>query len=370
MLVKFAVKNFRNFGEWFEFDLSSPKQYEFNASALKDGVVNHAMIYGINGGGKSNLGLAMIDLTHHLLDDQQISPSLVGNYLNASSANTLAEFKYTFRFGDDVVLYEYGKENPNEMVYETVKVNGKQIISIQRDISNNAVFNVAGAEHLKTNLKDSKISIVKYLMSNTVLDDSRDNKALLSLLNFVKGMVFFRSINADRRGEYYGKQLGVDRLSELIIKNDAVDDFEQFLNEAGIECKLCLIPYLEDKVIGFDFGYRQLEFGSAASTGTIALGIFYYWWLRLRVGEIKFAYIDEFDAFYHHSLAKLIAQKVIEVDCQTIMTTHNTSVMSNDLLRPDCYFELDGTLTPLSSMTQKDLRKAHNIEKIYKGMTS
>ena len=52
------------------------------------------------------------------------------------------------------------------------------------------------------------------------------------------------------------------------------------------------------------------------------------------------------------------------------MTTHNTGVMSNDLLRPDCYFILDKTIKPITALTGKELRKAHNLEKIYKGMSS
>ena len=55
-----------------------------------------------------------------------------------------------------------------------------------------------------------------------------------------------------------------------------------------------------------------------------------------------------------------------ESNCQVIMTSHNTSIMSNDVLRPDCYFELSKDLiTPFSSMTKKELRQSHNLEKIY-----
>lgn len=370
MLIKFAVKNFRNFDDWLIYDLSSPKQYEFNSNAVKDGIVNHAMIYGPNAGGKSNLGLAIIDPTHHLLDTPSLPVGLESNYLNATSDSNLAEFEFHFRFGKSCVTYCYGKSGPTNLVYERVEVDGKQLLEFDRRKSSEAFIDIAGAEHLKRHIGTTNISIVRYLLSNAVLDTTATNSSILSMAEFIKGMVFFRSIDTTRKGEFYGQNVSVQRLSEEIIARDSVNDFENFLNEAGIKCTLCLIPYGDEEVIGFDFGNKKLEFGLAASTGTKALGIFYYWWLRLSEGEIRFAYIDEFDAFYHHSLARLIVEKIALVNCQTIMTTHNTGVMSNDLLRPDCYFELDRGIKPLSSMTNKELRKAHNIEKIYRGMSS
>lgn len=370
MLTKFAVKNFRNFEDWLIFDLSTPKQYEFNSNAVKDGIVSHAMIYGPNSGGKSNLGLAIIDPAHHLLDTPNLPSGLESNYLNAKSQVELAEFEFEFRFGKTVVSYKYGKENPTKLVYEQLTVSNRLVMEFDRRETSDATIDVAGAENLKRYMGSTNISIVRYLLNNAVLDDTPVNSAILGMVDFIKGMVFFRSVDTTSKGEFYGQGVSVQRLSQEIINRDSVKDFEQFLNEAGIECKLCLIPYGDDEVIGFDFGNRKLEFGQTASTGTKALGIFYYWWMRLSEGEIRFAYIDEFDAFYHHSLARLIVKKVSLVDCQTIMTTHNTGVMSNDLLRPDCYFELDKAIRPLSSLTNKDLRKAHNIEKIYKGMSS
>ena len=55
------------------------------------------------------------------------------------------------------------------------------------------------------------------------------------------------------------------------------------------------------------------------------------------------------------------------VDAQVILTTHNTSIMSNDLLRPDCYFLMKPDLIkPLNQCTDKELRLALNLEKIYR----
>ena len=52
---------------------------------------------------------------------------------------------------------------------------------------------------------------------------------------------------------------------------------------------------------------------------------------------------------------------------QVILTTHNTDGMNNDLLRPDCYFILnENKISSLADATEKELRCAHNLQKMYK----
>ncbi|KKO47341.1 chromosome segregation protein SMC [Arsukibacterium ikkense] len=370
MLHKFSVKNFRNFADWLTLDLSS-QQYEFNGQAVHDGVVEHGMIYGPNGGGKSNLGLAMVDPVLHLVDSPSYLSNLDNNYLNGGPGVKMAEFVFEFRIDGVDIVYYYGKKSLDQLVYETLTIDNKKVLEIDRRQSTKASIKLQGAESLKSDVGDSNISLLKYVHNNALLDDTPTKRQFEALLDFIEGMVFFRSLSTTRTGEYVGKSIGVKRLSQSIIDSGSVKDFEAFLRMAGIECSLIVdITTNGEKGIYFDFGETKLEFGIAASTGTLSLGIFYFWWLRFQSKEITFAYIDEFDAFYHHALASSIVVKVTESDCQTIMTTHNTGVMSNDLLRPDCYFVLDKDIKPITALTGKELRKAHNLEKIYKGMSS
>jgi uncharacterized protein len=256
-------------------------------------------------------------------------------------------------------------------VYEYLSIGGDTVIEIDRRQSTRASIHLSGAESLKTEVGTSDISLLKYVHSNAILDETPTNQRFAKLLDFIEGIVFFRSLNSSRTGEYVGKNIGVKRLSQSIIDTDSVEDFEQFLNQAGIKCSLVVDTKSSgEKGIYFDFGDTKVEFGTAASTGTLSLGIFYFWWMRMQSNDITFAYIDEFDAFYHHALASSIVDKVAHSKCQTIMTTHNTGVMSNDLLRPDCYFVLDKTIKPITALTGKELRKAHNLEKIYKGLSN
>lgn len=63
----------------------------------------------------------------------------------------------------------------------------------------------------------------------------------------------------------------------------------------------------------------------------------------------------------------MIIEKLKDTGIQFILTTHNTSIITNDLLRPDCYFLMNKKkIQSLSQSTEKELREAHNIEKMYK----
>jgi len=83
----------------------------------------------------------------------------------------------------------------------------------------------------------------------------------------------------------------------------------------------------------------------------------------------SFLFLDEFDAFYHYEMSENVVRFFKErySDCQVIITTHNTNLMTNRLMRPDCLFILSqyGTLTPLCAATERELREGHNLEKMY-----
>lgn len=364
MLKKFEVRNFKNFGENLVFDLTKTNGYEFNKECVIDGVVNKAMVYGYNGVGKSNLGFAIFDLISHVTDRQK-GVSCYQNYLHAGSNCQMAEFKYTFGVGGGEVNYEYGKSDLDNLVYEKLIVNGKQFASIDRRKSTVAWIEVAGAESLKRDIGDSQISLTQYIKNNTVLEPGFDNYCFEAFFAFVDGMLFFRSLE---QNHYIGFEQGVNGVESDIIKRGNVKSFEKFLNDAGIECELSVLGE-EKPALAFNFNGKKIRFFDIASQGTRSLALFYYWYQRLKDGDSKvsFVFVDEFDAFYHYSLSILIIKLLRDIRAQVIVTTHNTSVMTNELLRPDCYFFISGRgIQSLSNSTPKELREAHNIEKMYR----
>ncbi|MEA2049139.1 MAG: ATP-binding protein [Campylobacterota bacterium] len=364
MLKKIEITNFKNFNQKFTFDLSNTNGFNFNKEAIQNGQVNTGIIYGHNGCGKSNLGLAIFDLVYHLTDKEFVHTKY-SNYLNANSSSDEANFKFTFMFNENIVDYEYTKKDYETLINEELVINGNLYASIDRKKSSIFTTKAKGAETLNKDIKDSNISIISYISKNTILESTIENTVFNDFIEFVNHMLLYKNVD-DKF--YIGLKQGNSSLANYIIKNNYLKDFESFLNKAEIKCKLVSKKIDTTYQLFFKFEKKDIEFFSIASSGTISLAVFYLWQKYMENENCKFVFIDEFDAFYHHDLSTVIVEKLKEMkNTQVILTTHNTSNISNDILRPDCYFVMDNIkITSLKDRTHKELREAHNIEKMYK----
>ena len=367
MLTKIEVENFKGFNEPLIFDLTDTKNYEFNPECIKDGVVNKGMIYGINGCGKSNLGLALFDLVSHLTDKTSHF-ALYENYLNGDSVKEYATFAFHFKFNGLPVIYRYAKKSLKELIWETLEIDGVKVIHSE---SNQIQTSLVGLETLNKNFPFG-MSGIKYIKSNASWEANNTNQAVQNFLNFVDRMLFFRTL---MQGElqFLGYAANVPDIFSYLINKGYLTGFKNFLNRAGINCRLT--PGNINGITSINFVYsndKMVDFWAAASTGTKNLAFFYFW-LRFTEenGAPSFIFIDEFNAFFHHDLSFAIAEELKKLPSQIILTTHNTSVMTNDLFRPDCYFLMkDNVIKSISNITEtttkKELRFAHNLEKMYR----
>ena len=364
MLKEFRVKGFKNFEKELVFDLSKTRNYNFNESAIKDGIVKVGLIYGINGSGKSNLGSAIFDIILHLTEKEKLI-NLYDHYLNLSNSNITAKFYYKFEFEDNILEYEYQKDKPQNLVREVFKINNK-LISDYNYITNEAELNLEGTENLNKNLNGNNISFIKYINNNINPEIDSElfkiKKIIEKFINFVDNMLFFASLDGNF---YQGFKKGTENLHEIILSKGKLKDFENFLKEAGIFYKLIEKKIGKDRRIYCKFRSGEVDFFEIASKGTCSLTLFYSWLIGL--DEVSFVFIDEFDAFYHVNLAKRVVEELLKLNVQAILTTHDTTIMTNDLLRPDCYFVLsEGKIKSLPDLTEKELRQAHNLEKMYR----
>ena len=364
MLKEFRVKGFKNFEKELVFDFSKTRNYNFSEKAVKDGIVKTGLIYGINGSGKSNLGLAIFDIILHLSEKEK-HLELYDNYLNLSSSNIIAKFYYNFKFGNDILEYEYQKDKPQNLVSEVVKINNK-LISEYDYLTNKFKLNLEGTGNLNKNLNGNNISFIKYINNNINPEIDSElfkiKKIIEKFINFVDNMLFFASLDGNF---YQGFKKGTENLHEIILSKGKLKDFENFLKEAGIFYKLIEKKIGKDRRIYCKFRSGEVDFFEIASKGTCSLTLFYSWLIGL--DEVSFVFIDEFDAFYHVNLAKRVVEELLKLNVQAILTTHDTTIMTNDLLRPDCYFVLsEGKIKSLPDLTEKELRQAHNLEKMYR----
>ena len=154
-------------------------------------------------------------------------------------------------------------------------------------------------------------------------------------------------------------------LDEYIIKNGLVDDFADFLNNISGQKVEFVQSRTTEKVLFCKLGDGVMQFDLIASTGTQSLKLLYFWLKKMN--EASFVFIDEFDAFYHFKLAFEVCKQLFNLDCQVFTSSHNTYLMTNDLLRPDCNFILQNNrIKPLYACTDKELRFGHNIEKLFR----
>jgi AAA15 family ATPase/GTPase len=362
MLKKFTVRNYKGFKEEISIDFSKYREYQFNKHVIKHNLLNMGVIYGKNGAGKTNFGLALFDITLHLVDKQK-SMYEYSNYLNASSADSSARFSYQFVFDNQEVTYNYQKKDAEKLVFEELYIGDQKVFSYNynthaSDLEN---MNLVDAETLQIDKENITISLLRYIKNNTI----QDKQSILSkLFEFVNNMLWFRSLG---QNEYIGYKSGIDFIMTSIIKNGRIRDYEAFLNKAGINLKLEVRrDATGQEMIFARFGQKLLVFWDIISNGTQALTLFYFWSQEL--SNISFLFIDEFDAFYHTELAEVILQELSQKAVgQVFLTTHNTALMSNNILRPDCYFVLaNNKLTSLPDCTEKELREGHNLEKMYR----
>ena len=361
MLKKFAVTNFRGFADRIEWDLSNPSNYEFSQYAIKDGIIKNAIIYGPNGSGKSNFSFAVFDIVNHLTQKNKQDDYYV-NFAHAAHLDSPVKFEYSFKLGEYDILYVYTKDIGGILLTEELTVNGEKIIRRkEKDITYDAslVINKKAMNAL-LHENSNQVSVISFLLASIPFPSTH---YLIKLRDFVNSMLWFR--NLDERG-YIGLQTGVTNLEEYFIKNGYIEDFAKFLKDvSGQEFDFSLTK-ANDKYLTCQIGDIPVPFNLIESTGTRSLKLLFYWITDLKNASLVF--IDEFDAFYHFKLAYAICKQLFTLDnCQVFMTSHNTYLMTNDLLRPDCNFILnDNKIKPLNQCTEKELRFGHNIEKIYR----
>ena len=363
MLVYFEVHGFKNFEKPISMDFRNVRDYKFNEKCVKDGVVKNAIIYGKNSVGKTNFGLAVFDIVSHLTANN-VTPSLYDNYLYSGNGKGPAYFKYVFQFGQSVVTYEYEKESAQKLLFEKLIID--DALFMQKDYSSELNNDFSGAKILAPTLNYSFVkedSVLKYILNNTALE--KDHPLYL-MMHFVSNMLWFRSLDENRYIGY--KSNSSDFYTFLLSDANALQEFQTLLHTAGVNVML----HVEKDNDGTMRLYSspendvsaRLPFYKTASSGTKALYTYFYW--KKTSPDISMLFIDEFDAYYHFELAEVLQKELQDFHGQVITTSHNTNLLSNRIMRPDCYFILTkDKLVSFANATTRELREGHNLEKLF-----
>ncbi len=331
------------------------------------------LIYGKNATGKTNLGKALLNIAD-ILDLTGTSMNN-GSLLNADTPEKTVEFSYQFRFDEHELVYRYARLDDSELVSEELLLD--QVVVFRCDFEKGDFcfdhLDVVGAETANTDvylqasagqgvrIGRHQLPFLRWLISNVAL---KKQSPLIQLSDYVRRMSMINVGN----GALTNPRRTLDNFYEALDMHDKLHDLEDFLNAMGIVCKLKL-EKLPDGQRELYFAHEKLvPFYPNASSGTLAL-VDLYRRLISSNWNPSFIYLDEFDAFYHYEMSENVIRffKKNYPKCQMIMTTHNTNLMTNRLMRPDCLFilSLTGSLTALCNATSRELREGHNLEKMY-----
>lgn len=206
------------------------------------------------------------------------------------------------------------------------------------------------------------LSLLRFIRHNTNISEQN---IIYKLMNFIERMLWFRTTTDGN--EYIGYQKNSESLVESLIENNKVADFQTFLKENDVDLELSTYKSpIGQNLIVAKYKNGSFNFVEVASHGTKALLLYYYW--IQRIDEASFVFIDEFDAFFHTFVAQeLFGNIVKKINAQMLITTHNTDLLSNTILRPDCYFVISGNqIKSLANCTERELREGNNLEKLFK----
>lgn len=376
MLKKFQLKNYKNFKDEICIDFENTAGYHFNTDCISNDIIRAMLIYGRNATGKTNLGRALMNIRLTIFHTP-IYNRIDGTFLNADTRDDSATFSYTFQFDNKELIYRYARISDIELQNEELIIDGTSIYKF--DFSNkeyhyenlnginaetanvDRYLNSLNSENEIEEIAEPKIPFLRWLISNVAFEN---DSVLIKLANYIGRMIMItvRNIPISQL------KRSNENFYESLEEPEKLQELEDFLNTMGIECKL-QYKKLPDGQRELYFSHDKLvPFFENASSGTLSLFNLYQK-IVSRTRNASLLYLDEFDAFYHYEMAENVVDffKRKYPKCQMIMTSHNTNLMTNRLMRPDCLFILSGTgtLTALCNATERELREGHNLEKMY-----
>ena len=364
MLKSFSVNNFKQFKN-VSIDFTDVRDYKFSNECIKDGFIKNAVIYGKNSSGKTNFGLAIMDIVNHLTDKEKLLPLYV-YFTNADKINEPAKFIFEFDFNGTNVIYEYKKSDVFVLVQEKLIVDN-QIIFDYDFLSHKFIENNVdkfGFSNVNWKYRFKDMSVLRYLANNTEMSTYAP---IIMLMNFVNRMLWFRRADEDNNFMGFKDSAKFNSLVSFILENNLVKELEEFLGNAGVVEKIEVKSNIDgSKSLYYVHEGQYLPF-MVSSSGTKALVLFFVWYKQFE--EVSFVVIDEFDAFYHYALSEKIVKLLMsKVQAQVLLTSHNTNLLSNRIMRPDCYFILnENGLQSFANATKRELREGNNLEKLFIG---
>lgn len=408
MLIQFSVENYRSYKDKAILSLEASTDKALSSNVVDDGndrLLKVAAIFGANASGKSNLFLALttaimnIRLSNRMQVGQplyNISPFLFDEKMwdkpskfefvfrnngikyvygfSATSTEIVEEYLYAYKTKKGTTIFERDETNNNNVYRFTIPSIKKELESLTSKNTKNKLFLATATEWNSQETKDafdffaSKINTFDPQFETLLpqigplLEGDNDN----STRQFIKNLLKEADINID------------DYLFETKEQS-----LEEFLNSIPPQVRSLFLTRMIPgaKNISYTINTIHQVKGKAfsmnindESEGTKnVFGIAPLFRRAFeRTGEV--ICIDEFDKSLHPELVQymidLFNDKEINIcNAQLILSSHTTSLLSQDHLRRDQFYFVDKKQdtgeSELYSLDEFSPRKSEDIRKAY-----
>ena len=373
MIKEFSFGNFRSFKEIQSLNMTAAKINELSENNIiklseKQSLLKCKAIYGANASGKSNIVKALIRFITTIktsVKDEKILDKIDSFKLSTETENEPSyfqlifevnkiQYRYGFEATDKIIKSEwlFGTPNEREVTFfirennSIIDINekhfdeGHKLNSLfKENEGENEVFRDNSLFLSAVAAMNGKLSkqIVNVISSITVLSGLEDKQ----LFNISRSLLK----NSENKNEITDflkiADVGINSLELIEITKDNLskDAPESLIKELEQGNKIGLVISSHDKFNSEKekVGEVTLQFQSSQSQGTIKMFELSSFIIKsIKNGETLV--IDEFDARFHPLISKKIVELFNSIENKTsqlIFVTHDTNLLSADLLRRD-----------------------------------
>lgn len=402
MMLNFKVKNFRSIKDEVVLDLQATTDKTLKEQSVfevgKTALLKSAAIYGPNASGKSNILKAFVVFRMMILESQlrsNIPTDLPNEYFKLSSEteNKPSFFEMEFLLEDEIFIYGFEIDKKKIYAEWLRQVKGNKILfkREKQEIESNKNYFQEATAVLKKQTTEKVLFLSILASSNGEI--SKKIIQLIQKTNYISGTQRGDTLNFSF-GQFLNNSQMAEKMKEFILKADfgvvdikasekmilakearnIPDKFKEFLFKEDSKIAERNLKFLHKKYDqnGKEVEKEPLDFFAEESEGTQQMFALSAPFIdTLENGKILF--IDEIDA----SLHPLLCQYLISIfnskeknpkNAQLIFTTHDTSLLNEDLLRRDQIYFTDKNkkeATELFSLADISERKGVDFAKRY-----
>ena len=393
MLIEFSVENFLSFKERVTLSMDTSSGTKLPQNIIKTPkmrLLKSAAIYGANSSGKSNLIKAisfmhgMVTTSHNFNINTEIK--VTPFKLNTKCSNSPSHFE--IKFIHENITYKYGFSCDSKRIVDEYLfyAKGKKEKKIFERI-NTENFSFGIDEEQQESIKSQVIENTLYLSRSTQLKYLKTRDPYLFISNLVINInpswvnYTIRKLHEDpelktkileimKKADFGGiESIKIKKESKPIQK---VNFNVNQKNESSIQIGNSIDDFFEVEFTHKDENGKNVNFDikeeSDGTNKTLAM-----------LGPLfdimengKVAFIDEFDSSLHPKITRLLIMLFHsdknKKNGQLIFTTHDTTLLDNELFRIDqIYFcsKEPNKNTKLSSLLDYDIRQVTDFERAY-----